>query len=40
MGKRMVLVPHFTTAHLAARYKATPGAATVDAGMHDHRRVR
>jgi len=28
MGKRVVLVPHFTTAQLAARYKATPDAAT------------
>lgn len=28
MGKRVALVPHFTTAQLAARYKATPDAAT------------
>lgn len=28
MGKRMALVPHFTTAQLAAHYKATPDAAT------------
>ena len=28
MGKRVVLVPHFTTAQLAARYKATADAAT------------
>lgn len=28
MGKRVALVPHFTPAQLAARYKATPDAAT------------
>ena len=28
MGKRVVLTPHFTTAQLAARYKATRDAAT------------
>jgi len=28
MGKRVILAPHFTTAQLAARYKATPDAAT------------
>ena len=28
MSKRVVLVPHFTSAQLAARYKATPDAAT------------
>lgn len=28
MGKRVTLVPHFTTAQLAARYKATRDAAT------------
>ncbi len=27
MGRRVTLVPHFTTAQLAARYKATPAAA-------------
>ncbi len=28
MGKRVVLAPHFTTAQLAARYRATSDAAT------------
>jgi transposase len=28
MGKRVALVPHFTTAQLAVRYKQTPDAAT------------
>jgi hypothetical protein len=28
MGKRVALVPHFTTAELAACYKAMPDAAT------------